>query len=422
MKNSITSILAREIIDSMGNPTVEAEVIIGKKFKGKASVPSGASTGLHEASELRDNDKKRYNGKGVLRAVKNVNITIAKKLIGKNFRSLNEIDGVLLALDGTKNKSRLGANAILSVSMASVRALANEKKLPLYAYLRKIFFGNIQTWNMPTCMMNIMNGGAHANVSTDFQEYMILPQFKSVSRQIQCGAEIFHALKYIIASKKLPTTVGDEGGFALRANNNEEPLKLISRAVVAAGYNLHLVKFGLDVASSEFYSNGKYILKTEGRKNTSEKMIAYYKNLIKNYPIVSIEDALAEDDWAGWHYLTKILGKKIHLIGDDLFATNIERLKKGIKKNIANAILVKINQIGTITETIKTILEAKKHSYATAISHRSGETTDDFISDLAIASGAEFIKTGSLCRGERIVKYNRLMEIEEEVKRKNSYG
>ncbi len=415
MKHSITSISAREIIDSRGNPTVEAKVIIEKKFKGTASVPSGASTGIHEASELRDNDKKRYNGKGVLRAVKNVNTTIAKKFAGKNFTSLNEIDGVLIALDGTKNKSRLGANAILSVSMACARALANEKKLPLYAYLRKIFFLQVRGWKMPTCMINIMNGGAHANMSTDFQEYMILPQFKSVARQVQCGAEIFHSLKNLISLKKLPTTVGDEGGFALRANNNEEPLQLITKAVAIAGYNSQTVKFGLDVASSEFYSNGKYILKTEGSKNTSEKMANYYKNLIKKYPVVSIEDALAEDDWEGWRYLTKILGKKIYLIGDDLFVTNIERLKRGIKQNIANAILIKINQIGTITETINTILEAKKHSYALAISHRSGETTDDFISDLAIASGAEFIKTGSLCRGERTAKYNRLMEIEEEV-------
>lgn len=415
MKYKITSIKAREILDSRGNPTVETEIILDKKIKAWASVPSGASTGSREAFEMRDNDPKRYNGKGVLSAVKNVNATIAKKLINRELKDLNEADNIMLQLDGTENKSKLGANAILSVSMALARALAIKSKMPLYMYLRKSFFNKISGWDMPSCMMNIINGGEHAHWTTDIQEYMIIPQQTRAQEQIRCGSEIFQFLKKILESKKLASTVGDEGGFAPDVQNNAVPLEYIMQAISQAKYTTNEVKIGLDVASSEFYNNGTYFMKKEGVAKKSDEMIEWIDNLIRDYPIISVEDGLSENDWDGWSSLTEKIGDRIYLVGDDLFTTNLHILKDGIRKKCANAILIKPNQIGTITETIATITEAKKNGFKIAISHRSGETVDDFITDLAVSCQADFLKAGSLSRGERVAKYNRLMEIEEEV-------
>jgi len=414
----IKSIKAREILDSRGNPTVEVEVVLDTGRKAWAGVPSGASTGSREALELRDGDKKRYGGKGVLRAVSNVNKIIAPKLIGLDPTKQEKIDQLMIKLDGTENKSRLGANAILGVSMAVARTAAISQGLPLYAYLRKRYWTRKKI-EFPVPMMNIINGGAHAGWSTDIQEFMILPQQKNIKEAIRCGAEIFHALKKILSQKGLAITVGDEGGYAPKLTSNEQPLKLISQAVKKAGYDLSRnVKLGIDGAASEFFADGKYNMKVDKKVRTASELISVYADWIGKYPLVTIEDGLAEGDWTGWAELTKRLGKNITLIGDDLFVTNAKILRQGIKKKVANAVLIKLNQIGTVTETVKTMKLAQSHKYQLAVSHRSGETGDDFISDLAVASGAKYIKTGSLCRYERIAKYNRLMEIWEELGKK----
>jgi len=413
----IKSILAREILDSRGNPTVEVEVLLDNKRKAWAAVPSGASTGTHEALELRDGDKKRYGGKGVLKAVNNVNNIIAPKLKGLNPVEQKKIDELMIKLDGTDNKSKLGANAILGVSLAVARAGAIASGKPLYAYLKKKYWPT-GTMGFPVPMMNIMNGGAHAGWSIDIQEFMVTPQQKKIKEAVRCGAEIFHSLKKILSKQGFPITVGDEGGYAPKLAGNEQAMGVIVQAIVDAGYKLGKdVKFAIDAASSEFYDGKIYDMKADGKKRTSEELVEMYKAWISKYPIESIEDGLAEDDWNGWKNLTSVLGKKVSLIGDDLFVTNVKRLDQGIKEKAGNAILIKLNQIGSLTETVNCIKLAQQHKFKIAISHRSGETVDDFISDLAVASGAEYIKTGSLCRSERVAKYNRLMEISDEVNR-----
>ncbi len=414
--SKISSIKAREILDSRGNPTVEVEVVLTSGRKAWASAPSGASTGSYEALELRDGDKKRYGGKGVLKAVNNVNKKIAPKLAGLNPSDQKKIDDLMLKLDGTENKEKLGANAILGVSLAVCRAAAIDNKKPLYAYLKSKYWpkGKI---SFPTPMMNIMNGGAHAGWSIDIQEFMVTPQQNNIKEAVRCGAEIFHALKNILENLGYATTVGDEGGYAPKLPGNEQALKVITAAVKDAGYRPGKnVKIAIDSAASEFYKNGAYDMTADKKKRTAEQMAAMYRQWLKKYPIESLEDGLAEDDWNGWRLLTKELGRKIALIGDDLFATNVKRLSRGIKEKSGNAVLIKLNQIGSVSETIDCIKLAQKHGFKIAVSHRSGETLDDFISDLAVASGAEYLKTGSLCRGERIAKYNRLMEIWEEAK------
>jgi len=411
----IKKVTAREILDSRGNPTVEVEVLLDNGRKAWAGVPSGASTGSREALELRDGDKRRYGGKGVLKAVTNVNKIIAPKLKGMNPIDQKKIDELMLKLDGTENKTKLGANAILGVSMAIARAGAFASKKPLYAYLNKKYWSKTKI-SFPVPMMNIMNGGAHAGWSTDIQEFMITPQQKNIKEAVRCGAEVFHALKKLLGSRGLSTTVGDEGGFAPKLTSNEEPIGLIIQAITEAGYKAGKdVKLGIDAASSEFFDNGKYNMKADKKNRSSAEMIEMYAKWIAQYPIEMLEDGLAEGDWAGWSELTKSLGKKTVLIGDDLFVTNPKILKEGIEKKVANSILIKLNQIGTVTETVAAMKLAQANKYKLAVSHRSGETCDDFISDLAVASGAEYIKTGSLCRMERVNKYNRLMEIWEEV-------
>lgn len=413
----IKSVKAREILDSRGNPTVEVEIILDNNKKAWASVPSGASTGSHEALELRDGDKKRYDGKGVLKAVNNINKKIASKIIGLDPTKQLEIDQLMINLDGTDNKSNLGANAILGVSMAVARSGAISNGLPLYAYLREQFWSQEKKWQFPVPMMNILNGGAHAGWSIDIQEFMITPQQKNIKEAIRCGAEIFQILKSILKKANYPITVGDEGGYAPSLPGNEKALALMAQAVQKAGYSLGQdVKIAIDAASSEFFKNGKYEMKADKKTRTSVEMTAMYEGWLKKYPIESIEDGLSEDDWDGWKNHTSKLGKKVALVGDDLFVTNVTRLQKGIENDIANAILIKLNQIGTVSETIDAIKLAQSHKYKVAISHRSGETVDDFIADLAVASKAEYIKTGSLSRGERVTKYNRLMEIFDEVK------
>ncbi len=412
----IKKVTAREILDSRGNPTVEVEVLLNTGRKAWAGVPSGASTGSYEALELRDGDTKRYGGKGVLKAVNNVNKRIAPKLIGLNPTSQKQIDDIMIKLDGTENKAKLGANAILGVSLAVARAAAISQGKPLYAYLKGKYWPKTKL-NFPVPMMNIMNGGAHAGWSIDIQEFMITPQQKNIKESVRCGAEIFQVLKKILKESGYPVTVGDEGGYAPKLPGNEQALRVIKQAVAVAGYKLgHNVKMAIDSASSEFYKAGRYDMKADKKKRTAAQMVKMYGSWIKKYPIELIEDGLAEDDWDGWKLLTKELGKKIVLVGDDLFVTNVKRLKQGIKQKIANAILIKLNQIGSVTETINCIKLAQANKYKVAISHRSGETVDDFIADLAVASGAQYIKTGSLCRSERVAKYNRLMEIWEEVK------
>lgn len=412
----IKSVIAREIIDSRGNPTVEVCLQLQNKIMVKASVPSGASTGSHEALELRDGDTKRYGGKGVLKAVANVNKIIAPKLIGKAVRDQVVLDKLMLDLDGTSNKSRLGANAILGVSMAIARAAAMDARKPLYRYLHDRFWSKDKAWRFPVPMVNVINGGAHAGWSIDLQECMILPQQKNIKEAIRCAAEIFQVLKKLIADLNQPTTVGDEGGYAPRLRSNREAFDLLAKAVTISGYRLGTdVVFGTDAAASEFYRDGKYQLKADRAKRNSREMITMWSDWIKRYPLQTIEDGLAEDDWTGWAQLTASLGGQVTLVGDDLFVTNTERLKLGIEQRVANAILIKLNQIGTVTETIDCIKLAQKNGYRVAISHRSGETPDDFIADLAVASGAQFIKTGSMSRGERLAKYNRLMEIWDEV-------
>ena len=405
--SKIKNIKAREILDSRGNPTVEVDVILESGVVGRASVPSGASTGEREAIELRDNDPERYNGKGVLKAVKNVNEIIKPHLIGEDAINQKRIDKIMIELDGTKNKSKLGANAILGVSMACLKASANYYKEPLYKY----FYKQI---SMPKAMMNILNGGMHADNGLDFQEFMIIPEAETFAERLRIGSEIFHSLKKVLKEKGFSTNVGDEGGFAPNLNTNKEALDAIITAIKKAGYkpgkNVYLA---LDVAASELYKDGKYYLKGENRILTTNGLINYYEELIKNYPIISIEDPVDENDWEGFATITKKLGDKIQLVGDDLFVTNKEYLQKGIDMKAGNAILLKVNQIGTITETIETIKLAKENGYNTIISHRSGETEDVTIADLAAGLNLGQIKTGSLSRTDRTCKYNELLRIEE---------
>ena len=405
--SKIRNIHAREIIDSRGNPTVEVDVTLESGITATASVPSGASTGVHEALELRDNDPKRYNGKGVLQAVKNVNEKIFPKLKGMDALNQKLIDQTMIELDGTESKTNLGANAMLGVSLAVLKAGAKFKKEELYAYL-----GNKKT--LPRCMMNILNGGAHAENKLEFQEFMIIPSKEEYLDNLRMGAEVFHSLQKILKEKGLSCGVGDEGGFAPSIDNTKEALDLIQEAIEKAGYKLGSDIFiGLDVAASEFYKDGYYNL--EGQKMTSDEMIDYYEDLISKYPIISIEDGLDQDDYIGWQKLTKRLGDKLQLVGDDLFVTNKKLLQKGIELKMANAILLKLNQIGTVTETLETIKLAQENGYKTIISHRSGETEDNYIADFAVGLGLGQIKTGSMSRSERISKYNRLIRINEQI-------
>lgn len=408
----ILDIYAREVLDSRGNPTVEVEITTDSGIVGRAMVPSGASTGVHEAVELRDKDKKRYLGKGVLNAVKNVNEIIAPALEGLEITNQLEIDKALIKLDGTKNKSKLGANAILAVSMAAARAASNELNIPLYRYI-----GGVNAKTLPVPMMNILNGGEHADNNVDIQEFMVMPLgAKTFKEALRMGTEVFHNLKTVLKEKGYSTSVGDEGGFAPNLNSNEQALQTIIEAIERAGYVAGKDIFlALDVASSEMYENGIYNFKGESKKYTSEQLVQYYETLVEKYPIISIEDGLAEDDWEGWKLLTNKLKNKIQLVGDDLFVTNKERLSKGIENNIANSILIKLNQIGTITETLDTIEMAKTHGYTCVISHRSGETEDTTIADLAVAVNAGEIKTGSASRTDRICKYNQLLRIEDQL-------
>jgi enolase len=405
----IEKIRAREIIDSRGNPTVEVDVMLISGV-GRAAVPSGASTGTREALELRDKDQSRFLGKGVLKAVENINSVIAPKIEGMDAAEQTEIDRFMLQLDGTSNKSNLGANAILGVSMAVARAAANAFELPLYRYL-----GGINACVLPLPMMNIINGGAHAANNLDIQEFMIMPKgADSIAMAVRMGAEIFHNLKKILNKKGLQVAVGDEGGFAPNLGSNEEALKYIIHAIESAGYAPGKeVGLALDAAASEFCENGKYQFKSENKSMSAEHLVDYYESLIENYPILSIEDGLAEQDWDGWAIMTNRLSNKIQIVGDDLFVTNSSILKEGIDKNIANSILIKLNQIGTVTETMETIEMAKLAGYSTVISHRSGETEDTFISDLSVAVNAGQIKTGSLSRTDRVCKYNQLIRIDE---------
>ncbi|MFA6409951.1 MAG: phosphopyruvate hydratase [Candidatus Buchananbacteria bacterium] len=415
----IKSIHALEILDSRGNPTVQVAVTLNNKIVGKASVPSGASTGIHEALELRDGDKKRYGGKGVLKAVTNVNKIIAPKLIGKDPTKPRQIDEIMLKLDGTENKTKLGANAILGVSLATAHAAAAALNLPLYKYIRKAYNLKYQGWKLPYPTMNILNGGAHADWSLDIQEFMVVPQQKKFVERVRCGSEIFFALAKIIKAKGFDTLKGDEGGYAPRLAGNEMAFAAIMQAITDSGYRPGKdVKLAIDAASSGFYNadTKKYELKADKKSLTALEMIELEKEWVQKYPIVSLEDGLAEDDWDNWVILTKELGKKVALVGDDLFVTNVKRLEQGIKQKVGNTILVKLNQIGSLSETIDAIELAHKNNYKTSISHRSGETGDTTIADLAVAVNSEFIKTGSLSRSERVEKYNRLMEIEEELK------
>jgi enolase 1/2/3 len=408
--STIVDITAREILDSRGNPTVEADVLLSSGVLGRAAVPSGASTGEHEAVELRDGDEERYGGKGVRNAVRNVEETIAPALAGADATDQIGIDAALIEMDGTPNKSNLGANAILSVSLAVARAAAEDLKLPLYRYL-----GGPLARVMPVPMMNIVNGGAHATNNLDFQEFMIVPVgADTFSDAVRMGAEVFHALKKVLVRRKLSTGVGDEGGFAPDLRDDEEAIKVIIEAIEAAGYGPgKQIALALDVAATELYKDGVYVFKKSGgRKLDAEGMIDLYTRWVDEYPIVSIEDGLAEDDWEGWAKLTSALGDRVQLVGDDLFVTNTERLAKGIESGVANAILIKVNQIGTLTETLEAIDMARAAGYLSVISHRSGETEDTFIADLAVATGAGQIKTGSASRTDRVAKYNQLLRIE----------
>ena len=409
----IADVYAREVLDSRGNPTVEVEVTTESGSFGRALVPSGASTGIYEAVELRDGDKSRYLGKGVLNAVKNVNEVIAPALVGMDVTDQCGIDRLMIELDGTKNKGKLGANAILGVSMAVAHAAADFVGLPLYRYL-----GGFNSKELPTPMMNIINGGEHADNNIDFQEFMIMPVGAPTFKEaIRMGAEVFHALKSVLHGMGLNTAVGDEGGFAPNLESNEAAIKVILEAIEKAGYVPGKdVMIAMDVASSEFYKDGKYVLAGEGGKVfTSEELCDFYAELCSKYPIISIEDGLDQDDWAGWDYLTKKIGDKVQLVGDDFFVTNTERLAEGIEKNVANSILIKVNQIGTLTETFEAIEMAKKAGYTAVVSHRSGETEDATIADIAVATNAGQIKTGSMSRTYRIAKYNQLLRIEDEL-------
>ena len=409
----IDHIRAREILDSRGNPTVEADVVLVSGARGRAAVPSGASTGEHEAVELRDGDPKRFGGKGVLKAVRNVNELIDGELKGKDALDQLAIDRRLIDLDGTPNKSKLGANALLAVSMANARAGANYRKQPLYRYL-----GGENASTLPVPMMNIINGGAHADNNVDFQEFMIVPVgAKCFSEALRLGAEIFHTLKSVLKKKGYATSVGDEGGFAPNLKSNEEAIETILEAIGQSGYQAGVdVLLALDPAASEFYDGSAYVFKkSDGRKLSSNEMIAYWKGWAEKYPIISIEDGMAENDWDGWKSLTEALGQRLQLVGDDLFVTNTRFLRKGIELGVANSILIKVNQIGTLSETLECIEMAKSNGRTAVISHRSGETEDAFIADLAVATNAGQIKTGSLSRSDRIAKYNQLLRIEEEL-------
>ena len=408
--SAIVDLTAREILDSRGNPTVECDVVLETGFIGRAAVPSGASTGTREAMELRDGDKSRFGGKGVLRAVEHINTEITEAVMGLDATEQAFLDQTLIDLDGTHNKSRLGANAILGVSMAVAKAAAEEAGIPLYQYL-----GGFSARELPVPMMNVINGGAHANNSLDMQEFMIMPVgAPSFHEALRYGAEVFHALKGILHDRGLPTTVGDEGGFAPNVANHEAALQLIVQAIEKAGYKPgEQVAIAIDPASSEFYKDGKYHLEGEGLVLSSEEMVALYDNWLGKYPIVSIEDGLAEQDWDGWKVLNARLGKKVQLVGDDVFVTNTSILKNGIADKLANSILIKVNQIGTLTETFAAIEMAKRAGWTAVVSHRSGETEDTTIADIAVATNAGQIKTGSLSRSDRIAKYNQLLRIEE---------
>lgn len=411
MPTFIEDITARQILDSRGNPTVEVDVKLSCGVMGRAAVPSGASTGIFEALELRDGDKSMYLGKSVLQAVDNVNSKIAPELIGEDAANQQEIDRIMLQLDGTDNKSNLGANAILGVSLAVAKAASLAYEMPLYRYL-----GGITANTLPVPMMNIINGGAHADNNIDFQEFMIAPVgADSFQEAIRMGAEVFHNLKAVLHGKGLATSVGDEGGFAPNLGSNEEGIEVILTAIEKAGYTTEQIKICLDVASSEFYKDGKYILEGEGKTLSKEEMVDFLAGWVEKYPIISIEDGMAEEDWDGWKLLTEKIGDKCQLVGDDLFVTNTARLSQGIEKNIANSILIKVNQIGTLTETLSAMSMAAEAGYTSISSHRSGETEDTFIADLAVATNCGQIKTGSASRSDRIAKYNQLIRIEQEL-------
>ena len=415
--SQIVDIRAREILDSRGNPTIEADVILASGVVGRSCAPSGASTGSREALELRDGDKSRYLGKGVLKAVEHVNTHIRDLLVGKDVFDQKGLDDAMIAFDGTENKSKLGANATLAVSLAAARAAAEEQKIPLYQYIANL--RGQKTLSMPVPMMNIINGGAHADNTVDIQEFMIEPVgFTSFAESLRAGAETFHALKSVLKKKGLNTAVGDEGGFAPNLRSNEEAITVILEAIGQTGYKAGSdIMLALDCASSEFYKDGQYILAGEGNKAfTSNQFADYLAGLANQYPIISIEDGLDESDWEGWSYLTSILGDKIQLVGDDLFVTNPKILQRGINEHVGNSILIKYNQIGTLTETLDAIYLAKENGYTTVISHRSGETEDSTIADLAVGTAAGQIKTGSLSRSDRIAKYNQLLRIEEVTK------
>ena len=416
--STIKKIIAREIIDSRGNPTVEADVILESGVMGRAAVPSGASTGAREAIELRDGDKSRFGGKGVTKAVGHVNNEIAKALTGMDASDQQAIDDAMIKLDGTHNKSKLGANALLAVSMANAKAAAADAGKPLYEYL-----ATESSYAMPVPMMNIINGGEHANNSIDLQEFMIMPVgAPSINEAIRMGAEVFHALMKVLDSKGMNTAVGDEGGFAPNLSSNEEAIEVILEAIDKAGYKAGKdIYIAIDAASSEFYKDGKYVLASEGKTLTASGFIDVLEDWVNKYPIISIEDGLAEDDWEGWKELTERLGKKVQLVGDDLFVTNTEIFKEGIEKNIGNSILIKVNQIGTLSETFAAVAMAKKAGYTAVMSHRSGETEDTTIADLAVATSCGQIKTGSMSRSDRVAKYNQLIRIGEELGSKASY-
>lgn len=417
MPTFIEDITARQILDSRGNPTVEVDVKLSCGVMGRAAVPSGASTGIYEALELRDGDKSMYLGKGVLQAVDNVNTKIAPELIGEDASNQQEIDRIMLELDGTDNKSNLGANAILGVSLAVAKAASLAYEMPLYRYL-----GGITATTLPTPMMNIINGGAHADNNVDIQEFMIAPVgAANFQEAIRMGAEVFHNLKSVLHDKGLATSVGDEGGFAPDLNSNSEAIEVILTAIEKAGYTTEQIKICLDPASSEFYEDGKYNLKGEGKVLSREEMVDFYADWVEKYPIISIEDGMAEEDWEGWKLLTEKIGSKCQLVGDDLFVTNTARLSEGIQRGIANSILIKVNQIGTLTETLAAISMAHEAGYTAIISHRSGETEDTFIADLAVATNSGQIKTGSASRTDRIAKYNQLIRIEQELGSASKY-
>lgn len=416
-KTAIKKVRAREILDSRGNPTVEATVMLRDGSIGVASVPSGASTGTHEAVELRDHAK-RYGGKGVLKAVKHVNTVIAKAAVGTDAAKQRQLDELMISLDGTENKRRLGANAMLAVSLASARAAASSLGRPLYAHIRRTFSLKEKGWRMPVATMNVLNGGRHADNKLSVQEFMLVPMHRKFSERVRMGSQMFHSLKQILNRKGYRTAVGDEGGFAPELMNNEHALKMLMQAIRHAGFTPgRNVFIAMDVAASEFYRGGKYYIEGNHQPATPDKLIRILESWAKKYPIVSIEDPLAEDDWENWQRMTKRLGKGMAIVGDDLFVTNVDRIQQGIDQKVGNAVLIKMNQIGTLSETIDAIYLAKKHKYKTSVSNRSGETADTFLADLAVAVNSDFIKTGSMSRSERIEKYNRLMQIETEVAR-----